>query len=457
MDYENYLLRRQEILDKNSNFVGVVLSDEEKALDVALSALKQEYKSQYDIVPYHMPVLEDEKMWQSRLYDFCKALPKGSDLHVHGSALMPIERFIDFLLTREDVLIDTNSWILYSDGVEMPGRMSLKAAFESGIIDRKELCNKWTILTAKHKANKWSYFENIFEFFEAIDNNLDVLYDYYLWAFKYYVELNIKHVEIHLFLTGEEDFVFDTIKVIRKAYYDVRKQTPDFSVSIIGCGMKMYEVDVEETKKSFKNALKAQALIKDEFDPEDIHDFVLGFDLVNEEDTSRSLSEYAELLLDVKKRYLNFDYFLHSGESLDVNSSNLVDAYLLGARRVGHGINLYRYPQLLKAYADNEICIEACLISNKSLGYVKDLRLHPSLEYLKRGVTIALCSDDPMFFEHETLVDDFFAAIVCWDLNVADIKQLCINSILCSGLDTKSRSALIKSWTKDWKEFVKKF
>ena len=62
-----------------------------------------------------------------------------------------------------------------------------------------------------------------------------------------------------------------------------------------------------------------------------------------------------------------------------------------------------------------------------------------------------------MFFEHETLVDDFFAAIVCWDLNVADIKQLCINSILCSGLDTKSRSALIKSWTKDWKEFVKKF
>jgi len=89
--------------------------------------------------------------------------------------------------------------------------------------------------------------------------------------------------------------------------------------------------------------------------------------------------------------------------------------------------------------------------------YVKDLRLHPVAEYLKRGVTVSLCSDDPVCQEHETLTDDFFAGTVCWDLDLSDIKQLCLNSILYSGLDKQQKSQLSASWKKAWDEFLDRF
>lgn len=85
---------------------------------------------------------------------------------------------------------------------------------------------------------------------------------------------------------------------------------------------------------------------------------------------------------------------------------------------------------------------------------MKDLRLHPSAEYLKRGVTVALCSDDPIYFENDSLVDDFFAACICWGLGLAEVKHLCINSILYSGVDPEQKSLLMKSWLCAWKKFI---
>jgi len=119
-------------------------------------------------------------------------------------------------------------------------------------------------------------------------------------------------------------------------------------------------------------------------------------------------------------------------------------------------MNLYRYPKLLQRYAEKEICLECCVISNQTLQYTKDIRLHPGVEYLKRGVTVSLCSDDPVCQEHEQLCDDFFAAIVCWDLTLSDVKQLCINSILYAGIDRRQKSELIAAWKTEWQRFVQK-
>ena len=102
----------------------------------------------------------------------------------------------------------------------------------------------------------------------------------------------------------------------------------------------------------------------------------------------------------------------------------------------------------------DDICLEVCPISNQVLEDVEDLRGHPATEYLKRGVPISICSDDPAYLEHATLTDDFFAAIVCWDLGLAEIKQLCLNSILYSGLDELQKEELMQSWQKQWDAFL---
>ena len=90
------------------------------------------------------------------------------------------------------------------------------------------------------------------------------------------------------------------------------------------------------------------------------------------------------------------------------------------------------------------------------MGYVKDLRLHPALQYLINGIPIVLCSDDGLFIAKAPLVDDFYTAILCWDLSLADIKSICRNSITYSGLSQKEIDRLMNSWIKKWDSFVEK-
>ena len=111
---------------------------------------------------------------------------------------------------------------------------------------------------------------------------------------------------------------------------------------------------------------------------------------------------------------------------------------------------------MLTRYANSEICLEVCVISNQTLGYTTDIRVHPATEYLRRGVAIALSSDDPTYQENETLTDDFFAGTVCWDLDIADLKQLGINALMYSGLDSYEKRKALRNYREKWQEFVDK-
>ncbi len=216
-------------------------------------------------------------------------------------------------------------------------------------------------------------------------------------------------------------------------------------------------IDSAVTDMLFDSAAYTYDNLKDDYDPNNVHDFIIGLDLENEEDQSRPLSEYTDQLNQMRERCPSMNFYLHAGESLEVTSDNLIDAYLLGAKRVGHGFNLYHFPSLMDKYIENDICLEVCPISNQTLIYANDVREHPAVEYLKRGVPMVLGSDDPAYQEHTTLVDDWFAAIVSWGLCAAEIKQLCMNSITYSGLDETSKPAAMTAWQKQWDSFVDSF
>ena len=451
---ENYDRIRQELKQENQKLTGNVLNEDEiKANEILVKYIK-EFKDQFDEVPYKMPVLREPKIWNSKLYDFCINLPKGSDLHVHGTSLLPMDRLIEFIKNNDKLFIGLDDFVLTltRDDKHVP----LKYALDNKLIDYKELFNKWTTLGRQHKQNRWSYFENLFSYFEAIDNDFDVVYDYYTTAFEYYVSLNICHVEIHLLIDNKYDVAYNTVKAIKNAYLSVKNKYPFFTVRIICGGMKDYYFDLNDGLARLDNTYKIMNEIKDDYDSNNIKDFVVGFDLVNEEDKSRPLKNYAKALLEFVKDKPNFNFYLHSGESLDPDTDNLIDAYLLNAKRVGHGFNLYHYPKLMEMYINSEISLEVCPISNQSLGYTTNIRNHPFLEYIKRGVTLSICSDDPIFMEHNSLVDDFFAIIACFDLDISDIKQLCINSIMYSSLDSESKSKLMKHWKEQYEIFIAK-
>lgn len=65
--------------------------------------------------------------------------------------------------------------------------------------------------------------------------------------------------------------------------------------------------------------------------------FLAGFDLVGQEDKGQPLIVFANKLRNLDP---SIDYFFHAGETDWYGSStdeNLIDAVLLGAKRIGHG------------------------------------------------------------------------------------------------------------------------
>ena len=52
-------------------------------------------------------------------------------------------------------------------------------------------------------------------------------------------------------------------------------------------------------------------------------------------------------------------------------------------------------------------------------------------------------------------MDDFYAATLCWDMTLADIKALCRNSINYSSLSQEEKMSLMTAWETQWDAFVK--
>ena len=458
---ENYEQLRQELVEQNGNLLGVVLREREVELDRRLAALKREFRESCGgAVAYDIPVLTDPRLRESGLYRFCDAMPKGGDLHVHDMALLPAEELIPLLADCPEFCINTDRqhYDLRSVPPDEPapaGYRRFAEALADGTVTREELITHWTVAGAADSGmNIWDYFETLFDRQGCLSGNVPFAAKYYAYTFRYYCRHHIQHVEIHIMLTDGIDDSLEYLTAVRQAYYEVKKEYPYFTLRIIGAGVKADNATIDLTRKCFLNASYVQEVLKDESDPDDPADLVIGFDLVNEEDSSLPLRAFAPMLLKVRRQYPSMKLYIHGGESLDAGNENLIDAYLLGVSRVGHGLNLYRYPDLHARFVQAEICLEVCPISNQTLGYTRDIRNHPATEYLRTGVPIALCSDDAAYMEHTTLTDDFFAATVGWDLGVAELKQLGLNSILYSGLTDHAKYAALAAYHRLWDEFT---
>jgi len=112
-----------------------------------------------------------------------------------------------------------------------------------------------------------------------------------------------------------------------------------------------------------------------------------------------------------KENNLEIPFLFHAGETLldtggsadhNPDCSNLYDACLLGAKRIGHGFSLLKHPRLLDKFKKTEkqpgICIELCPISNELLHLCRNIKEHPYPELLAAGIPCTVNSDNPSIF-----------------------------------------------------------
>lgn len=118
--------------------------------------------------------------------------------------------------------------------------------------------------------------------------------------------------------------------------------------------------------------------------------FVVGFDLVGQEDLGKTLNSYVGKLKEISQ---NGRFFFHAGETNFFNTDadvNLIDAILMNTKRIGHGYSLYKHPVLWAAFKEKDIAIEISPISNQVLHLVQDLRNHPAAFYISENVPIVV-------------------------------------------------------------------
>jgi hypothetical protein len=186
---------------------------------------------------------------------------------------------------------------------------------------------------------------------------------------------------------------------------------------------------------------------------DDGEDFIVGFDFVSEEDVNFKTDYYAEIICE---RNISLDFYFHDGESNWADDDNVMSAFALGTRRIGHGLNLYRFPELLERIKDKNICLEVCPISNQLLRYTQDLRVHPIGEYMKRGVPVTICSDDPQIFGNKGLTYDFWEVYFGQQADMYMIKQAIVNSYQYSALPADKKTDFINKWRGEWAEAMEK-
>jgi len=166
----------------------------------------------------------------------------------------------------------------------------------------------------------------------------------------------------------------------------------------------------------------------------------------------RFLQTYRKL----RAQYPTLPLSIHAGE-MDGPDQNIRNTLLLGASRIGHGVNILGDPDtLLMLQHSQRTLIEINLISNRLLEYVPDLDLHPFPELLRTGVPVCLNTDDRGMWD-SNMTDEYYTAVTHFNLSWEELTQLARNSLQYAFLDETTKSRLMKDYEAALLRFIENY
>lgn len=115
---------------------------------------------------------------------------------------------------------------------------------------------------------------------------------------------------------------------------------------------------------------------------------------------------------------------IHSGEAPSARASQwILDSIdILGAERVGHGVQAVHDPAVIQYLKEKNVLLEVCPYSNYLTQAFPDFTSHPLRKLYEQNVAVAICSDDPGLFA-STLSDDYEIAHRYQNFSIDDFKK----------------------------------
>lgn len=465
-DRENYYLSRNILYNADSLLtVGydIALSDKEEKVSQYLTLLQNDFikASGKDFPPSNFFYEGKHLIDSSMIYKILRKMPKGGLLHLHPTAGSSAEwvvkniSYMDncYMYTSRDKAVTYGAMRFINPDSVRAGWESLKRLREENKISDDSIINMLTF-DANDKGNKkiWTDFESIFRRIEFVQYEpafrlfLRSIFDSLIADGSQYMELRTGFTGVYD-IDGNRFSLDDFILIYKQIIDEVKINHPEFDAKII-----MSDFRGATKERVMKNLISTYGLIKK------FPGLVIGYDQVSEEDRWNKTSFYLDEFFTIDSITASngdiLPYYFHDGESTLPSNDNLIDAVLLGTKRIGHGINLFRFPMLELAVKEKQIALEVCPISNQILGYVSDLRMHPASGYIKRNIPLTINTDDPQIFNYNGLTYDFWTAFMAWELDLRTIKKLALNSLIYSGMSKEEKKNALNYFNKKWDEFI---
>lgn len=439
-----------------------------------------------------------EKIEQTYSFELLRDLPKGGNLHIHTSSTWDAKSMLEYFAGDGD--LNKNIYVYLGD--DMPEMKLVNGELLyikniSAVKDKKissglkllkdltyeETAKEISLITFgdEKRINDvdyiWDEFNNVFSRVRYIINVRKIYRTYYREAFKTLCEDNLDYTELRFGVSelcdnndkllqahqnvsaaDERDYTEkykECLDEIMAAYHECRDykdkygNTPykDFKLKLI----------ISASRKSadftdIKNLMMATGEWEKNYRDSDGSRFVVGFDFVSEEDLNYKTDFYAKAIFENHMEDIGF--YFHDGESNWADDDNVISAVCLNTKRIGHGFNIYRFPAAVEKVINDKICLEVCPVSNQLLRYAPDLRIHPMGEYIKRGVPITICSDDPQIFNDKGLTYDFWEFYFSQLADMYSIKQAVRNSYIYSAMDETEKREAIENWENKWNKTI---
>ena len=184
----------------------------------------------------------------------------------------------------------------------------------------------------------------------------------------------------------------------------------------------------------------------------DNSDVFVGVNMVGREDNDKGYPlRFLSTMRDLRRQYSGVNLSIHAGE-VDEPNSHVKDTLLLGADRIGHGLNLMTDDDTMRLMRHGPYLVEINLISNLLLHYVNDYSEHPFPEYLRTGIPVALSTDDRGMWD-STMTDEFYVAVTEFNLSWDEIKMLSRNSLQHAFVALELKQELLEKYDTDISRF----
>jgi adenosine deaminase-related growth factor len=450
-DVDDYMKARKRLIQAELAMridAGIKLAPEEEEANRRLTLLKQEeIERTREYFPPTHSFLESrtrQLIDQSPILEIMKRMPKGGILHGHGFAMG------DFYWLIKHATHLQNCYI-YQGKEEPPRQGSMRISMESP-------GDGWRLVSDLRKAA-----DNVEEFdgelYRSVtlgeeDLGLPDIWAEFRKCFARSMGLFSDEIWSGFCRKMLRDMITENVQYVetrgdiggQKIIEEIQRDHPEFKVKSIFSSRR--SAPRERVAEDLNLALDERAANPD---------LMIGFDLMDEEDKEHTnlffINELLEARHKAEQRNIKLPLYIHSGESNWPENENVLDAILLDARRIGHGIALFKHPLLLQIAKERGIAIEVCPISNQVLGYVADLRNHPAVLYINSGLPVVICPDDPGIWKC-TFSYDFYAAFMAWGLDLKCLKQLAMNSLIYSAMDPEEKERALDFWRAKWQKFI---